>query len=520
MRFVKRSSTCCRSPSVTAVLRPLISILTVDLLCLPKCRAHHATCRPGDAPTFARNRRPRPRPRRRRAAPSRRRRGSLRSCRRRPPGSPARRAARPGARSPPRALSRRSTRARPTCGRPAPGAAHRTTSSPVSPAEHARRSACAWSKPRLRLPPGWPGTGTSTPASSSPAGARAAIAAAMKPRGRVADTRLQRHHHAPRDALVGERRPGAGEREPIGARPRPGRERHEPRRRSRCRAHRLRARARRHATHSGGTTSEMSRSTSEVAIAHTIPCRSERLTPRLGQSRRMTAPEVHLAVEYTWSLTSPRSSRSTLAGGAYAWRLRDLRRTPAPRSGDRPAHDTLRALAFAAGLAVVAARARLPARPARRGAPVHGAHGPAPAARRPRPDPAAASGSRRAFLRPAVRRLRPLEERLGPLAHPAVALVALRGADVAVARARDVRAGARPRLGARARARVLLHRRHRVLVVPDRAGAAAPPPHGPVGAGLPDGGEAPDGRCSGWSSRSRPTRVSTTTTRTRRAPGA
>ena len=31
-------------------------------------------------------------------------------------------------------------------------------------------------------------------------------------------------------------------------------------------------------------------------------------------------------------------------------------------------------------------------------------------------------GLSRAFLRPAVRRLRPLEERLGPLAHPAVAL--------------------------------------------------------------------------------------------------
>ena len=31
-------------------------------------------------------------------------------------------------------------------------------------------------------------------------------------------------------------------------------------------------------------------------------------------------------------------------------------------------------------------------------------------------------GLSRAFLRPAVRRLRPLEEALGPLAHPAAAL--------------------------------------------------------------------------------------------------
>ena len=42
-------------------------------------------------------------------------------------------------------------------------------------------------------------------------------------------------------------------------------------------------------------------------------------------------------------------------------------------------------------------------------------------------------GLTRAFLRPAVRRLRPLEEALGPLAHPAAALLCIRADHVAVA---------------------------------------------------------------------------------------
>jgi cytochrome c oxidase assembly factor CtaG len=135
----------------------------------------------------------------------------------------------------------------------------------------------------------------------------------------------------------------------------------------------------------------------------------------------MTAPEVHLAVEYTWSLNVPALVGVTLAGGAYAWRLRDLRRTPAPRSGDRPAHDTLRALAFAAGLAVVLLALVSPID--RLGEErLFTAHMVQHLLLADLAPILLLVGLTRAFLRPAVRRLRPLEERLGPLAHPAVAL--------------------------------------------------------------------------------------------------
>jgi putative membrane protein len=135
----------------------------------------------------------------------------------------------------------------------------------------------------------------------------------------------------------------------------------------------------------------------------------------------MTAPEVPLAVEYTWSLNVPALVAVTLAGGAYAWRLRDLRRAPSPRSGDRPAHDTLRALAFAAGLAVVLLALVSPID--RLGEErLFTAHMVQHLLLADLAPILLLVGLSRAFLRPAVRRLRPLEERLGPLAHPAVAL--------------------------------------------------------------------------------------------------
>ena len=48
----------------------------------------------------------------------------------------------------------------------------------------------------------------------------------------------------------------------------------------------------------------------------------------------MTVPDLPSAVDYTWSLSPPVLLAVTLAGGVYALRLRDLRRAPAPRSGD------------------------------------------------------------------------------------------------------------------------------------------------------------------------------------------
>ena len=103
-------------------------------------------------------------------------------------------------------------------------------------------------------------------------------------------------------------------------------------------------------------------------------------------------------------------------------------------------------------------------------------------------------GLTRAFLRPAVRRLRPVEERLGPLAHPAArwsptsALMWLWHVPAMYELALD-----------HAWAHALEHASfftagHRLLVVPDRAGAAAPPAHGALGARLPERREAADGR--------------------------
>ena len=77
----------------------------------------------------------------------------------------------------------------------------------------------------------------------------------------------------------------------------------------------------------------------------------------------MTVPELPLAVEYTWSLNVPALLAVTLAGGAYAWRLRDLRRTPGAAQR-RHAHARHAARARVRGRAGGDPdRARLPDRP-------------------------------------------------------------------------------------------------------------------------------------------------------------
>jgi putative membrane protein len=136
----------------------------------------------------------------------------------------------------------------------------------------------------------------------------------------------------------------------------------------------------------------------------------------------MPVPELPLAVEYEWTLNIPVLAAVTLAGGAYAWRLRDLRRTPAPRTGDRPARDALHALAFAGGLAivVVALVSPIDRLGEERLFTMHMVQHLLLADLAPI---LLLAGLSRAFLRPAVRRLRPIEEALGPLAHPVAALV-------------------------------------------------------------------------------------------------
>ena len=135
----------------------------------------------------------------------------------------------------------------------------------------------------------------------------------------------------------------------------------------------------------------------------------------------MTVPDLPAAVEYSWSLNPPVLLAVTLAGGAYALRLRDLRRAPAPRSGDTSTHDTLRALAFAGGLLVILIALVSPVDNLgeNRLFTMHMVQHLLLADLAPI---LLLVGLSRAFLRPAVRRLRPVEERLGPLAHPAVAL--------------------------------------------------------------------------------------------------
>ena len=136
----------------------------------------------------------------------------------------------------------------------------------------------------------------------------------------------------------------------------------------------------------------------------------------------MTVPELPLAVDYSWSLNVPALLAVIGAGGAYAWRVRDLRRTPAPRSGDTRTRDSLRALAFAAGLVIVivALMSPIDRLGEERLFTMHMVQHLLLADLAP---VLLLVGLSRAFLRPAVRRLRPLEERLGPLAHPVAALV-------------------------------------------------------------------------------------------------
>jgi putative membrane protein len=136
-----------------------------------------------------------------------------------------------------------------------------------------------------------------------------------------------------------------------------------------------------------------------------------------GQAAERRTVILASAVDYSWSFQPGVLLMIGLLGGVYGWRTRYLRRTD-PRAAR---HDYARTAAFAAGLLVLFGALASPIDTVgeQRLFTVHMIQhllladiGPI----------LLLLGLSRAFLRPAVRRLRPVEEALGPLAHPVTAV--------------------------------------------------------------------------------------------------
>ncbi len=127
------------------------------------------------------------------------------------------------------------------------------------------------------------------------------------------------------------------------------------------------------------------------------------------------------AVDYRWSFQPQVIAALVLAAGVYWWRIRDLHRTEPLDWRDRA-----RIASFGAGLAVLftALCSPIDTLGEERLFTVHMLQHLLLADIAPI---LLLLGLTRAFMRPAVRRLRPVEEALGPLAHPIVALLVLVG---------------------------------------------------------------------------------------------
>jgi putative membrane protein len=125
------------------------------------------------------------------------------------------------------------------------------------------------------------------------------------------------------------------------------------------------------------------------------------------------------AVDYRWSLQPQVLAALALTAGVYWWRMRDLH-----AGGHLSGRDWARVASFGGGLVVLFAALCSPIDTLgeERLFSVHMLQHLMLADIAPI---LLLLGLTRAFMRPAVRRLRPVEEALGPLAHPVVALVAL-----------------------------------------------------------------------------------------------
>jgi putative membrane protein len=139
-----------------------------------------------------------------------------------------------------------------------------------------------------------------------------------------------------------------------------------------------------------------------------------------AQLQEFAAVTLAAAVDYSWSLKPQVAIAIAAIGGLYAWRLRDFRRAD-PSAARR---DRWRVAAFTAGLVVlfVALASPIDTVGEERLFTVHMVQHLLLADIAPI---LLLLGFSRAFLRPAVRRLRPVEEALGPLAHPGTALLLL-----------------------------------------------------------------------------------------------
>jgi putative membrane protein len=125
------------------------------------------------------------------------------------------------------------------------------------------------------------------------------------------------------------------------------------------------------------------------------------------------------AVDYRWSFQPQVIASLVLVAGVYWWRMRDLH-----RARGFEGRDWARVASFAAGILVlfVALCSPIDTVGEERLFTLHMAQHLLLADLAPI---LLLLGLTRAFMRPAVRRLRPVEEALGPLAHPIVALVVL-----------------------------------------------------------------------------------------------